>query len=58
MQHPGFFERAAPMPLHALADKLGAMMASGSDAAALIHNVKPLSEAGPGTSPSSTTASI
>jgi UDP-3-O-[3-hydroxymyristoyl] glucosamine N-acyltransferase len=48
MEHPGFFERAAPMPLRVLADKLGARIASGVDAATLIHNVRPLSEAGPG----------
>jgi UDP-3-O-[3-hydroxymyristoyl] glucosamine N-acyltransferase len=48
MEHPGFFERAAPIPLNALADKLGARLASGADAAALIHDVRPLAEAGPG----------
>ena len=48
MEHPGFFERAAPMPLHVLADKLGARIASGADGAALIHDVRPLSEAGRG----------
>src|SRR5262245_40730343 len=48
MEHPGFFERAAPMPLHVVADKLGAMVASEGDTATLIHDVRPLSEAGRG----------
>jgi UDP-3-O-[3-hydroxymyristoyl] glucosamine N-acyltransferase len=48
MEHPGFFERAAPIPLGILADKLGAKLAAGADPAAPIHDVKPLSEAKPG----------
>jgi UDP-3-O-[3-hydroxymyristoyl] glucosamine N-acyltransferase len=48
MEHPGFFDRAAPMPLHVLADKLGARIAPGADAAAMIHDLRPLSEAGRG----------
>lgn len=48
MQHPGFFERAAPIPLHALAGRLGAQLAQGGDPCALIHDVKPLSGAGRG----------
>jgi len=45
MEHPGFFEQAAPIPLQALADKLGAQLAEGGDPGALIHDVRPLSEA-------------
>ena len=48
MEHPGFFERAAPIPLQVLAQKLGAELGAGADAGALIYDVKPLDEAGPG----------
>jgi UDP-3-O-[3-hydroxymyristoyl] glucosamine N-acyltransferase len=48
MEHPGFFERAAPIPLHVLADRLGATLGAGGDRAALIRDVKPLSEASRG----------
>lgn len=48
MEHPGFFERAAPMPLRDLASKVGARLAEGSDPEALIRDVKPLADAGPG----------
>ena len=48
MDHPGFFERAAPIPVRALADKLGAQLAQCGDAGVLIHDVRPLSDAGPG----------
>jgi UDP-3-O-[3-hydroxymyristoyl] glucosamine N-acyltransferase len=48
MEHPGFFERAAPMPLSELADKLGAQLAPDADPATPIHDVRPLSEAGCG----------
>jgi UDP-3-O-[3-hydroxymyristoyl] glucosamine N-acyltransferase len=48
MEHPGFFERAAPIPLGMLAEKLGAQLGAGADPAALIHTVKPLADAGPG----------
>jgi UDP-3-O-[3-hydroxymyristoyl] glucosamine N-acyltransferase len=48
MEHPGFFERAAPMPLGVLAEKLGAQIGTGADTAALIKNVRPLAEAAPG----------
>jgi UDP-3-O-[3-hydroxymyristoyl] glucosamine N-acyltransferase len=48
MEHPGFFERAAPMPLQSLAGKLGAQLAEGCDPAMPIQDVKPLAEAGPG----------
>jgi UDP-3-O-[3-hydroxymyristoyl] glucosamine N-acyltransferase len=48
MEHPGFFERAPPLPLRMLADKLGAQLAKGGDADLEIRDVKPLAEAGPG----------
>ena len=48
MEHPGFFERAAPIALGVLAEKLGAQLGAGADATALIHTVKPLAEAAPG----------
>lgn len=48
MEHPGFFERAAPIPLGDLAGKVGAQLGPGADAATLIGDVKPLSEAGTG----------
>jgi UDP-3-O-[3-hydroxymyristoyl] glucosamine N-acyltransferase len=48
MDHPGFFERAAPIPLRALADKLGAQLAPGGDPGVLIHDVRPLADAAPG----------
>jgi UDP-3-O-[3-hydroxymyristoyl] glucosamine N-acyltransferase len=46
MEHPGFFERAAPTRLRALADKLGAQLREGADPEALISDVRPLGEAG------------
>ena len=48
MDHPGFFERAAPIALRALADKLGAQLAQGGDAGVPIHDVRRLSDAGTG----------
>ena len=48
MEHPGFFERAAPMPLSLLAEKLGATLPEGADGTQLINDVRPLSEADPG----------
>jgi UDP-3-O-[3-hydroxymyristoyl] glucosamine N-acyltransferase len=48
MEHPGFFERAAPTRLGALASKVGAQLAQGADPDTLIHDVKPLAEAGAG----------
>jgi UDP-3-O-[3-hydroxymyristoyl] glucosamine N-acyltransferase len=48
MQHPGFFDRAAPIRLDALAQKVGAQLGSGADAAVLIHDVKALADAGAG----------
>jgi UDP-3-O-[3-hydroxymyristoyl] glucosamine N-acyltransferase len=48
MEHPGFFERAAPIRLQVLAEKVGAQLAQGADPDALIHDVKPLLDAGAG----------
>ena len=48
MEHPGFFERAAPVRLQALAEKVGAQLAQGADPDTLIHDVKPLLDAGAG----------
>jgi UDP-3-O-[3-hydroxymyristoyl] glucosamine N-acyltransferase len=48
MEHPGFFERAAPMSLRLLADRLGAKLGEGADADALVRDVKALSDAAPG----------
>ena len=45
MEHPGFFDRAAPMSLRLLADKLGATLAPGADGDALVRDVKALSDA-------------
>jgi UDP-3-O-[3-hydroxymyristoyl] glucosamine N-acyltransferase len=48
MQHPGFFERAAPIRLAVLAGKIGAQLAPAADPEGLIEDVRPLAEAGPG----------
>ena len=48
MEHPGFFERAAPVRLEVLAQQLGAKLGSGADPAAQIHDVKALADAGAG----------
>lgn len=45
MEHPGFFERAAPARLQDLAQKVGAQLAEGADPDRLVHDVKPLLEA-------------
>ena len=47
MQHPGFFDRAGPFDLDRLAAAVGAEVAPGGDGKRLVHDVKPLSEAGP-----------
>lgn len=46
MEHPGFFERAGPFPLSKVAAATGAEIARGADPDRLIHDVRPLSEAG------------
>ena len=48
MEHPGFFERAGPLSVAAIAERLGATLASGTDAAQLITDIRPLDEAKPG----------
>ena len=48
MEHPGFFERAAPLRLEALAQMVGAQLGPGADAGALIHDVRGLADAGAG----------
>ena len=48
MEHPGFFERAAPVRVADLAAKIGAELARGADPDALIRDVRPLAEAGRG----------
>src|SRR3972149_3047939 len=48
MEHPGFFEKAAPVRLEALAGKLGARLGPGGDAELLIHDVKALAAANAG----------
>jgi UDP-3-O-[3-hydroxymyristoyl] glucosamine N-acyltransferase len=48
MEHPGFFERAMPIPLSALAAKIGAEPAQDADGSTLIDDVKPLAEAARG----------
>ena len=48
MEHPGFFEKAAPVRLQLLAEHVGAHLAPGADPEILIRDVKPLVEAGAG----------
>ncbi len=48
MEHPGFYNRSAPIPLGQLASKLGVALPEGADADLLITDVRPLGEAGPG----------
>ena len=38
MEHPGFFEKAAPLRLDALAEKVGAQLGAGADPGLLIHD--------------------
>src|SRR5262245_57574977 len=46
MEHPGFFERAAPIRVADLAAKIGAKLGGNADPDALVHDVKPLADAG------------
>ena len=46
MEHPGFFERAAPVRMAELAAKIGAELARNADPDALVRDVKPLADAG------------
>lgn len=45
MQHPGFYDRAGPFSLAAVAEKIGAELPSGADASRPIEDVRPLNEA-------------
>ncbi len=45
MEHPGFFERAGPFSLQTVAEKVGATLAPGADAATLVSDVRALSDA-------------
>jgi UDP-3-O-[3-hydroxymyristoyl] glucosamine N-acyltransferase len=45
MEHPGFFERAAPVRLDVLAQKVGATLPEGANPALLIEDVKALGDA-------------
>jgi len=47
MQHRGFFDRAGPFSLAELARATGSELPESADSARLLHDVKPLSEAGP-----------
>lgn len=47
MQHPGFFERSGPFPLHMIAAKLGAELEHVPSSSLDIEDVKPLGSAGP-----------
>lgn len=47
MQHPGFFDRAGPFPLHVIAAKLDATLGEFSETSMDIEDVKPLGVAGP-----------
>ncbi len=47
MEHPGFFERAGPFTLQAIATAIGAELAHGVDPSLQVVDVKPLAEAGP-----------
>jgi UDP-3-O-[3-hydroxymyristoyl] glucosamine N-acyltransferase len=48
MEHPGFFERAGPFRLGEVAQVAGAQLPAGNDGNAMLFDVRPLSEAGPG----------
>ncbi len=48
MRHPGFFDRAGPFALSALAEQLGAELGGTTDSAAEISDIRSLDQAGPG----------
>ena len=48
MEHPGFFERSAPIRMADVAEKIGAKLGRGADPDALVGDVKPLADAGQG----------
>ena len=45
MQHPGFYDRAGPFTLAAIAERIGAELPSGVDGSRQIEDVRPLNEA-------------
>ena len=47
MEHPGFFERAGPFPLHVVATRLGCELPTGCDADQMIADIRALDDAGP-----------
>lgn len=47
MEHPGFFDRAGPFSLQAIADAVGATLGANADPNAMIDDIKPLGDAGP-----------
>jgi UDP-3-O-[3-hydroxymyristoyl] glucosamine N-acyltransferase len=47
MQHPGFFQRSAPISLAALTEQTESRLGDRADPDRLIEDVKPLAEAGP-----------
>lgn len=48
MEHPGFFERAGPFSLRAVADAIGAKTAAGADPGLEIRDIRPLDDAATG----------
>ena len=47
MEHPGFFDRAGPFTVAAVAAKIGAKLAASADPEQLVEDIRPLSDAGP-----------
>jgi UDP-3-O-[3-hydroxymyristoyl] glucosamine N-acyltransferase len=58
MQHPGFFERAGPFSLGAVAEAAQAKPAGGTDLDLAIRDVRPLDSAAKAICPSSTIPNI
>jgi DNA-binding CsgD family transcriptional regulator len=48
MEHPGFFHRAGPFPLHVIAKSIGAELSRSADGARIIADLRTLRQAGPG----------
>ena len=48
MEHPGFFERAGPFPLHHVAAQLGCEVPDNADPGQMISDIRALDDAGPG----------
>lgn len=46
MKHPGFFKKAGPFSLDHVAETCGGTLGEGADGTRLIHDVRPLDEAG------------